>query len=83
MEVFNTAEEVADTLGRKAIAEAAGVGVTAVSNAVVRDKRFPSSWFVVLSELAAIKGRKIPPELCGMRGTSDRRSQSVDNVKRK
>lgn len=56
----------ADALGRASIAEATGVGLTAVSNAVVRE-RFPSSWFVASQRLAEAKGINCPPELFGMK----------------
>lgn len=57
---------IADALGRKAIAEAVGVGETAVSNAVVRGK-FPPSWFLVLSEMSKERGVECPPALFGMK----------------
>lgn len=57
---------IADEIGRKRIADAVGVGVTAVSNAVVRN-RFPASWFVAIEKLATEKGMNCPPELFGMK----------------
>lgn len=63
---MTTAEQVADALGRKAIADAAGVGVTAVSNAVVRN-RFPATWFLAVTGLAKGAGQQCPPELFGMK----------------
>jgi hypothetical protein len=56
----------ADAVGRASIAEAAGVGLTAVSNAVVRE-RFPASWFLISQRLAEAKGIECPPELFGMK----------------
>lgn len=61
-----TTIHLADAIGRRKIAEALGVLPTAVSNAVVRG-RFPSSWFLILSRLAADAGLDCPPELFGMR----------------
>ena len=60
-----TASELADALGRKNIAEAAKVGATAVSNAVVRGW-FPPSWFIAVSTLAMRMGKPCPPELFNM-----------------
>jgi len=60
------ASQLADALGRKAIADAAGVGLTAVSNAVVRGW-FPSSWFLVCKALADGAGVECPPHLFKMR----------------
>jgi hypothetical protein len=59
----------ADAVGRKKIAEALGVGATAVSNGVVRGK-FPSSWFLACQDLAHEAGVDCPPELFGMRTTA-------------
>jgi hypothetical protein len=59
--------ELAAALGRKEIAEAVGVGVTAVSNAVRREKRFPASWFMACSLLGQAKGVEVPPLLFGMK----------------
>lgn len=61
-----TAPQFADAVGRRNIAEALNVGLTAVSNAVVRG-RFPASWFVTCSALAVIAGVECPPGLFGMR----------------
>ena len=63
---MTTASELADALGRKNIADALGVGLTAVSNAVVRGI-FPSSWFLVMRELAENAGVSCPPGLFKMR----------------
>lgn len=60
-----TASELARALGRKNIAEATGVGLTAVGNAVVRGW-FPATWFMVLSDLAKKAGQPCPPELFKM-----------------
>lgn len=47
---MNTPEEIAGAVGRKELAERLGVGLTAVSNAVVAGA-FPSSWYPVVSDL--------------------------------
>ncbi len=56
----------ANAVGRNNLAKATGVGLTAVSNAVVRGW-FPSSWFVAAKALADEKGVDCPPELFGMK----------------
>lgn len=56
----------ANAVGRNNLAKAAGVGLTAVSNAVVRGW-FPSSWFVAAKSLADEKGVDCPPDLFGMK----------------
>ena len=48
---MKNASDLADAIGRKTIAEALGVGGTAVSNAVVRGS-FPPSWYLVIKDLA-------------------------------
>lgn len=63
---MTSASDIADAIGRKTIADALGVGLTAVSNAVVRGW-FPSSWFLVIGELAERAGRDCPPELFKMK----------------
>lgn len=60
-----TAKQLADAIGRKKIAEAVGVGPTAVSNAVARGW-FPSAWFIVVCDLAERIGVECPPELFKM-----------------
>jgi hypothetical protein len=61
-----TALEFADTIGRRKLASANGVGLTAVSNAVVRG-HFPSSWYLVCKDLAKEAGIDCPPALFKMR----------------
>lgn len=61
-----TASEFANALGRANIAEASGVGLTAVSNAVVREW-FPSSWYLACKSLADKAGIGCPPELFKMK----------------
>lgn len=63
---MTTASDLADALGRKTIADALGVGLTAVSNAVVRGW-FPSSWFLAVKGIADAAGQDCPPELFRMR----------------
>lgn len=65
-----TVEHIADHLGRTNIARMLGVGATSVSNAVVAN-RFPSSWFVALSDECAARGVECPPGLFGMKGRKD------------
>lgn len=55
----------ADAIGRRALASAAQVGLTAVSNAVVRG-RFPAHWYLVAKALADERGVECPPSLFGM-----------------
>lgn len=66
MPVMMTALEFANALGRANIAEASGVGLTAVSNAVVREW-FPSSWYLACKALADKEGVACPPELFKMK----------------
>lgn len=61
-----TASQLADAIGRKALADALGVGPTAVSNAVVRGE-FPASWFLSVKDMADKIGHQCPPELFKMR----------------
>ena len=61
-----TASEFANAWGRANIAEASGVGLTAVSNAVVREW-FPSSWYLACKSLADKAGIGCPPELFKMK----------------
>jgi hypothetical protein len=56
------AETLAEALGRKKMAEALGIGQTAISNAVVRGC-FPASWFMVCKSLADEAGADCPPDL--------------------
>lgn len=73
-----TSSEFADALGRAEIAKATGVGLTAVSNAVVRGW-FPPRWFAAVKTLADAQGVECPVELFRMRfGTH---SQYVETKK--
>lgn len=62
-----TTAEIADRVGRKKIAEAVGVGLTAVSNAVVRGT-FSSSWYYAVLSLCREAGIECPLHLFNMRG---------------
>lgn len=61
-----TASSLADSIGRKKIADTLGVGPTAVSNHVVRGS-FPASWYFVLKTLADDIGVECPPDLFSMK----------------
>lgn len=63
---MSNASTFANSVGRANLARAAGVGMTAISNAVVRGW-FPPSWFVAAKALADEKGVECPPELFGMK----------------
>lgn len=71
---MTTASILADAVGRKNMADALGVGLTAVSNAVVRGW-FPSSWFLAVKALADRRGIDCPPDLFKMKPGA---SPSVD-----
>lgn len=68
---MTTAPELADAIGRKKMADTLEVGVTAVSNAVVRGW-FPSSWFLAVKALADEVGQDCPPCLFKMRAHNTR-----------
>lgn len=63
---MTTARDLTDAIGRTTLADTVGVGLTAVSNAVVRGY-FPSSWFVAVKSLADAQGVACPPKLFKMR----------------
>ena len=58
--------QFARALGRKDMAQALGVGVTAISNAVVAGS-FPAAWFDALEALAKEKGKECPRDLFAWR----------------
>lgn len=64
---MRTTLDIADTLGRKAIAEAVGVVPTAVSNAVKRGE-FPASWYFAVSALAKKRGLHVDPAAFKVKG---------------
>ncbi|WP_156943951.1 hypothetical protein [Roseivivax isoporae] len=43
-------QHIAKKIGQRRLAERLGVGVTAVNNAVQRDKVFPASWYPIVKE---------------------------------
>jgi hypothetical protein len=61
-----TTSQFADAVGRKNIASAVGVELTAVSNAVVKGS-FPASWFDALEALAALTGTDCPRSIFGFK----------------
>ena len=61
-----TTHELADALGRKDMAQALGVGATAISNAVVA-KQFPAAWFDTLEAMANSRGVTCPRALFAWR----------------
>lgn len=63
-----TALQFADKVGRKKMADALEVGVTAVSNAVVREK-FPPAWIETCRALAAGEDFQFPVHLFGQKGS--------------
>lgn len=69
-----TTQQFADAVGRKKLAAILGVGLTAVSNAVVRGK-FPPAWFKASELMAEEAGVACPPELFGQKSVN---TQSVD-----
>lgn len=72
-----TAPQFADAVGRKKIAEAMNVGMTAVSNAVVRE-RFPSSWYETCEVLAAEAGIEFPKYLFSQKGSHASRCVEIN-----
>lgn len=71
------AADLADRVGRREIADAVGVGLTAVSNAVVRGS-FPSSWFFAVKSICDSKDIECPPALFSMKRAGH--SQNVDGA---
>lgn len=63
---MSNASTFAKSVGRADLSRAVGVGMTAISNAVVRGW-FPPSWFVAAKALADERGVECPPELFGMK----------------
>lgn len=57
-----TVERICETLGRRTVAEAIGVRLTSVSNAIV-DGRFPARWFDVVDRLCAQRELPCPRRL--------------------
>jgi hypothetical protein len=61
-----TVTSVLDKLGRVRVAKSLGVSVQAVSNAAGLGK-FPSSWYLILSEMSAADGIDCPGTLFAMK----------------
>ena len=53
---------ICDTLGRSAIADRVGVGLTTVSNAATSN-RFPARWYVLIKAMCDDKGIECPIDL--------------------
>lgn len=70
-----TSHEFANAVGREKLASAFGVGMTAVSNAIVRGQ-FPSSWYNGSKGLASDIGIECPPELFGQKSLPNAQTQT-------
>lgn len=57
-----TANELANKLGRSAIADAVGVGASAVSEAL-RLGGFPASWYAAVTDLGDANGVEVPMDV--------------------
>ena len=73
-----TAKEVIKKLGSKNICRVLSVGKTTVSSASVSGK-FPASWFVILTELAAREIIHIPKYLFNWKGFTPPQVQNLEN----
>ena len=62
-----TAVDIVNAVGRKNLADALGVGLTAVSNNVVKGQ-FPASWFFIVSKMAIEAGLECPPAVISKSG---------------
>ncbi len=56
---MSSISEICDTIGRKRLAQALGVGRTQVSNAAVADV-FPARWYAVVKALCDAEGIECP-----------------------
>jgi len=63
------AETFLESVGRKALSDKLGVGLTALSNASVANK-FSNSWYEVIKEISKKEGLEFPKHLFNMRGRS-------------
>lgn len=63
---MNTAYDILEALGRRKVAGALGVGITAVGNAA-SDGTFPANWFAVITEMCREEGIQCSPNLFRMR----------------
>lgn len=61
-----TTHEIAKSLGRQKMADALGVGLTAISKYVVAGK-FPASWYLVIKSLCKDAGADCPDSLFEMK----------------
>lgn len=68
-----TPSQFTETIGRRLIADALGVGPTAVGNAVVAGA-FPSSWFDVLEMIAEEHGLECPRSMFSFRASASTRN---------
>lgn len=66
---MRTTVDVANALGRAAIAQRVGVGLTTV-NAAVTEGLFPASWYLELKALGEEKGVAVPDALFRFKGKS-------------
>lgn len=64
-----TASDICDVLGRRAIADKIGVGMSAVSNASV-DGRFPAKWFRAIQSMCSDAGIECPDRLFNFIGVA-------------
>ena len=57
---MSDAEKIIESIGRKRIREALGIGETAISNVLSRGRRFPASWYGPLKDLCDREGVDCP-----------------------
>lgn len=55
----NTVSKIVDGIGRQAMSDRLGVGLTAISNAVVA-RRFPAAWYAVVLDMCRKEGLDCP-----------------------
>jgi len=53
-------EKIIESIGRRRLRQALGVGETAISNVLSRGRRFPASWYGPLKELCDREGVECP-----------------------
>lgn len=73
---MHSTRHIATTVGQKNLADALGVGITAVNNAVVNGK-FPSSWFPVVRKICARHELECPESLFNFKSPSSDASAGV------
>ncbi|MBR9766223.1 MAG: bacteriophage CI repressor [Rhodobacteraceae bacterium] len=59
---MTTVSNICDALGRRAIADRVGVGLTTVSNAATSN-RFPAKWYVLIKAMCDDAGIECPMDL--------------------